>query len=111
MQLDHDMLSRGLQVAVRRNTGNQVENSSFPSSFDKIFRRLPLEERKSNSEGVLPMLEEDWFQELVVVGELQFDFRQVLLKVELDDALEHILLILRTELTILENLCKHNYNS
>ena len=110
-QLNYDVLPRRLQIAIPRNAGDEVEHGAFPASFDEIPGRLPLEEREGDPEGVLPMLEQHWLQELVVVGELQLDFGQVLLEVDLDDALQHVLLLLSTQLAVLENLRKHNYNT
>lgn len=86
-QLTYYVFSRCLQVAIARNAGDQVEHCALPASLNEVPSRLPLEECKGDPEGVLPMLEEDWLQELVVVGELKFDFGEVLLEVELDDAL------------------------
>lgn len=85
----------------------QIKHSPFPLPLQELLRSLPVEQRKGDHERVFPVLGKDRLELLVVVGKLQPHFREVFLHVGPDDLLEDLLLLLATQLFVLQQLREH----
>jgi hypothetical protein len=106
-QLHNNVLSLPLQFSLASNSEDKVNRYAFSAAFNEISSCLPVHEGECDSKRILPVLQENGFELLVIVSKLELDFWQILFEVDLDDTLQHILLVWEAELIILENLCKH----
>ena len=85
----------------------QIEDSSLPPALQELASSLPVDERRSDEEGVFPVMDENRLELIVVVGELEPHLREILLNIYLNDPLQDVSLLLPTHLFALKQLREH----